>query len=45
MLTHTKLFLFNNNFRRIANLATVIIVQFVFICSKINEADVNASYP
>ena len=45
MLNHTKLFLFNNNTRRITNLTTVIIVQFVFICARIYETEVNASYP
>ena len=41
----TKLFLFNNNTRRIVDLVTIIVVQFIFICAKIYEEEINKSYP
>ena len=41
----TKLFLFNNNTRRIVDLVTIIIVQFIFICAKIYSEEINKSYP
>jgi hypothetical protein len=44
VVSHSKLFLFNNNFRRIANLCTLIGVEFVFVCARIFSEEVNASY-
>ena len=41
----TKLFLFNNNTRRIVDLVTIIVVQFIFICAKIYSTEINKSYP
>jgi hypothetical protein len=45
VVNQTKLFLFNHNTRRIVNLATLIVVQFIFICAKIYEDEINKSYP
>lgn len=45
VVSHSKLFLFNNNFRRIANLSTLVGVEFVFVCARIFSEEVNASYP
>lgn len=44
VLNHTKLFLFNNNSRRIANLTTLVIIEFVFICTQIYADEINRSY-
>lgn len=44
VLNHSKLILFNNNFRRIANLITLILVEFVFSCVSIFAEDINRSY-
>lgn len=43
-LNETKLFLFNNNSRRIVNLITLIVVEFVFICTQIYATEINKSY-
>jgi hypothetical protein len=43
-MNHSKLILFNNNFRRIANLVTLILVEFVFSCVSIFAAEINSSY-
>lgn len=43
-LRQTKLFLFNHNTRRIIDLVTLVLVQFVFICTKIYAEDINKSY-
>ena len=44
-LNQTKLFLFNHNSRRIIDLITLIVVQFIFICAKIYATEINRSYP
>lgn len=44
VLNQTKLFLFNNNSRRIVDLVTIIVVQFIFICAKIYSDEINKSY-
>lgn len=44
VLNHSKLILFNNNFRRITNLSTLILVEFVFSCVSIFADDINRSY-
>lgn len=44
ILNHSKLFLFNNNFRRIFNLITLIVVEFVFACTAIFSDTINKNY-
>jgi hypothetical protein len=44
VLNHTKLILFNNNFRRIFNLITLIVVEFVFACTAIFKDEINQNY-
>ncbi len=45
VVSQSKLFLFNNNTRRVVNQATVIAVEFVLICAQIYSREVTASYP
>lgn len=44
ILNHTKLLLFNNNFRKIINLITLIVVECIFACVSIYEAEINKNY-
>jgi hypothetical protein len=43
VLNHSRLILFNNNFRRIINLSSLILVEFVFVCAKLFETQINQS--
>ena len=44
VLNQSKLFLFNQNFRRIFNDVTVIVVELIFACASIYSDEINKSY-
>lgn len=43
-MNHSKLILFNNNFRRVINHLTLIVIQFVFACTTLYSDEINKNY-